>query len=128
MFRKIIDSDRGSNARRKLRDLATCVLTADFEITAIIERQEIRDAPLDDAQAVLGEPQIGDDFRIEQRHRIGGDRIAETGVKFFRHGGAASHVAPLQHHHLQSGHRQIGGTDETVVPATYDNGIVHKDS
>ena len=76
-------------ARGKLRDLLARAPAADLEIAPVIERQEIRDSALDDAQPVLGEPQIGDDLRVEQRDRVGGDRIAEAGMEFLRHRGAA---------------------------------------
>ena len=46
-------------------------------------------------------------------------------MKFFGDGGAADHAAPLQHHDLVPRHRQIGGADEAVVPASDDDGVVH---
>ncbi len=113
-------------ARGKLRHLLARAPTADFQIAPVIERQKIRDAPLDDAQAMLGKPQIGDDFRIEQRDRVGGDRIAKSRMKFFRDRRAADDAAPLQHHDLAPGHRQIGGADEAVVPAPDDDRVMHK--
>ena len=111
-------------ARGKLRHLLVGAPTAHFEIAPVIERQKIRDAALDDAQAMLGKPQVGDHLGIEQRDRVGGDRVAEAGMKFFRHRRAADDVAPLEHHHLQPGHRQIGGADETVMSAANDDSIV----
>ena len=80
---------------------------------------------LDDAQAVVGELQIGDDLRVQQRDRVGGDRVAEARMKFLGDGRAADDAAPLQHRHLQAGHRQIGGADEAVVPAADDDGVIH---
>ena len=112
-------------ARGKLRDLLARAPAADFEIAPVIERQEIRDLALDDAQAVLGKPQIGDHLRVEQRDRVGGDRIAEARMEFFRHRGAADDGTPLQHHDLQPGHRQIGGAGQAVVPAADDDGVMH---
>ena len=73
---------------------------------------------------VLGEPQIGDHLRIEQRDRVGGDRIAEARMKLLGDGRAADDAAPLQHHDLEPGHRQIGGADEAVVPAADDDRVV----
>ena len=43
------------------------------EIAAIGGGQEILRAALDDAQAVIGELQIGDDLRVEQADGVGGD-------------------------------------------------------
>ena len=40
--------------------------------------------------------QIADDLRIEQRHRVGGDRVAEAGMKFLGDGRAAHDCAPLE--------------------------------
>ena len=42
-------------ARGKLRDFLVRLAAACLEVAPVIERQEIRDVPLDDAQAVLGE-------------------------------------------------------------------------
>ena len=97
------------------------------QITAIGRGQKILRAALDDPQAMLVQLQVGDDLRVEQAHRVGRDRIAEAGTKFFRHRGAADHLAALDDPNAQSGHRQIGRAGEAVVPrADNDNfGLGH---
>ena len=122
---RLIGIEPAGIARGKLRDFVMRASAADLEIAPVIERQEIRDSAFDDAQPMLREPQIGDHFRIEQRHRVGGDRIAEARMKLFRDRGAADDMTPLQHDDFQPGHRQIGGADEAVVPATDDDRVVH---
>ena len=47
-------------ARGKLRDLVARPAAAGFQITPVIQREEIRNAPLDDAQAMFGKPQVCD--------------------------------------------------------------------
>ena len=47
-------------ARGELRHFLVGLAAACLEVAPVIERQEIRDLPLDNTQAVLGEPQVGD--------------------------------------------------------------------
>ncbi len=90
-------------AHRELRDrrLPFGEAAAHQQIARVIDRPEIRRRPLDDPQPVLGELEIGDHFRIEQAHRIGGDRIAETGVKLLRHRRAANDIVLLEHDDIE---------------------------
>ena len=99
------------------------------QIAAIGRGQKILRAALDDPQAMIVQLQIGDDLRVEQAHRVGRDRIAEAGMKFFRHRGAADHLAALDHLDAQSGHRQIGRAGEAIVPRADDDnvGLCHVD-
>ena len=96
----------GIDTRPASRSLSCAIdcLRAAFageQIAAVRGGQEILRAALDDAQAVLGEPEIGDDLRVEQADRVGRDRIAEPGMKFLGHRGAADHLAALDHFHAQ---------------------------
>ena len=97
------------------------------EIAAVGRGQEILRAALDDAQAVIGELQVGDDLRIEQADGVGGHRIAEAGMEFLGHRGAADHLAALDHFHAQAGHREIGRAGEAVMARPDDDnvGLVH---
>ena len=93
------------------------------QIAAVGRGQKILRAALDDAQAVIVQFQIGDDLRVEQADGVGRDRIAEARMKFFRHRGAADHLAALDHLYAQSGHREIGRASEAVVPRADDDNI-----
>ena len=105
---------------------ATDCLGAAFagqQIAAVGRGQEILRAALDDAQAVIGELQIGDDLRVEQADGVGRDRIAEAGMEFLRHRGAADHLAALDHLHAQAGHREIGRAGEAVMARADDDNV-----
>ena len=90
------------------------------EIAAIGGGQEILRAAFDDFQAVVAESEVRNDPWIKQADGVGRDRIAKTRVKFLGHGGAADHLAALDHFCAQPGHRQIGRAGEAVV-ARADN-------
>ena len=64
-----------------------------------VDRPEVRDRPLDDAQAMAAEFQIADHFRIEQAHRVRRDRVAKSRRERLGHGGAADHVVGFEHDH-----------------------------
>ena len=93
------------------------------QIAAVGRGQKILGAALDDAQAMLVQLQVGDNLRIEQAHRVGRHRIAKAGVEFFRHRGAADHLAALDDLHAQSGHRKIGRAGEAVMPRADDDNV-----
>ncbi len=97
------------------------------QIAAIGGGQEILCAALDDPQAALGQFQVRHDLRIEQADGVGRDRIAEPGMEFLRHRGAADHLAAIHHFHAQPGHRQIGRAGEAVMAGSDDQdvGLVH---
>ena len=93
------------------------------QIAAVGRGQKILRAAFDDAQAVIGEPQIGDDLRVEQADGVGRDRIAEPGMKFLGHRRAADHLAALDHFHAQARHREIGRAGEAVMPRADDDDV-----
>ena len=78
---------------------------------------------LDDAQTVLRQFKIANDLGLQQAHGIGGGRIAETGIEFLRHAGAADDVPPLQNAHPQARHAEIGCAGQSVVTGSDNNGI-----
>src|SRR5215218_600776 len=49
-------------------------------------------------------------------------------MKLFRDCSTPDDATPLQNNDFLPGHRQIGGTHQTVVPATDDDRVVHQDS
>src|SRR5208283_4578186 len=75
------------------------------------------------AQAMAVQVKFTDDLRIEQRHRVGRDRIAKSGMKFLGHCGAADHAAPLEHRHLEARRRQVRRAHQAVVTGADDHGI-----
>jgi hypothetical protein len=76
---------------------------------------------------MIGQLEIGNDSGVEQADRVGRDRIAEAGVKFLRHRGAADHLAPVDHAHAQARAGEIGRAGEAVMPRADDDdvGLVH---
>src|SRR5690606_23057412 len=93
---------------------------ADLEVRVGRERQEVRERALDDAQAVLRQPQVAYHLRLQQAHRVGRHGVAETRVKLGGRDGAAHFGAALEHPHLQSGPGQVTGAYQPVVPAADD--------
>ena len=108
---------------RKLGDFGFGAPGSGEEIAAIGLGDEVRGAAFHHAQAFGGQIQISDDFGVEQAHRIGGHRIAETGVEFLRHRRTADHMAAFQHFHLQPRAGEIKGADEPVVAGPDDDGV-----
>ena len=100
-----------------------CPALAGEEIAAVGRGQEILRAPLDDPQALLGEPQVADDLRIEQAHSVGRDRVAEARMKLLRDRGAADHLAALDDAHAQARHREIGRAGEAVMASADDDDV-----
>ena len=44
-------------------------------------------------------------------------------MEFLGHGGAADHLAALDHFHAQAGHREIGRAGEAVMPRPDDDNV-----
>jgi hypothetical protein len=53
------------------------------------------------AQAMFGQLHVGDDLGLQQADRVARHRIAETGVEFLGHGGAADDAAAFDDADLQ---------------------------
>ena len=104
-------------------DLALGAAFAGEQIAAIRQRQEVLGAAFDDAQAVLVQFQVANDLRLQQAHGVGRDRVAEAGMEFLGHRGAADHAAPLDNAHAQARHAEIGGTGQPVVTGSDYDGI-----
>ena len=111
---------------RELGDGAASVggVAAHLKRAAVVERQEIGHPPFDNAQAMIGQAQIGDHPRVEQADRVGGQRIAKAWMKFLGDGGAANHRAGLQHPHVEPGAGQIGGGNQAVMAAPDDGHVI----
>ncbi len=101
-----------------VRGLGACA-----EGLAVRERQEVLHRALDDAQAVRGEAQVGDDLRVQQADGVTGRGIAEAGHELLGDRGAADDRAPFEHGDAQPGARQVAGTGEAVVAGTDDQDV-----
>jgi hypothetical protein len=110
-------------ARREFRDLLFGLSGAHFQVLVRIQRQEVRESALDDAQSVPRQVEIADDFRIEQRYRVSRDRIAKPRIKVLGHRCAADHMAALEHRDRQPRGCEVVRAHEPVVPAADDHGI-----
>ena len=102
---------------RELRDLRRGAPATRDEIAVVRQRQEVVEPALHDAQAVPREIEIGDHLRLQQRHRVRRDRIAEPRMELLGHRRAADHVAPFEHGDLQPRLGEISRADEAVVAA-----------
>src|SRR5271155_4382428 len=67
--------------------------------------------------------QVADDLRIQQRYRVGGDRIAKTRMKFLGDRRAAHHVARLEYGDFEPRRREIRGAHQPIVAAADDDGV-----
>ncbi|CEG07278.1 hypothetical protein BN961_00665 [Afipia felis] len=94
------------------------------QIAAIGGGKKILRAPLDDAQAMAREIQLGDHAWVQQAHGVGRDRIAEAGVKLLRHGCAAHNHTPLDDFDREAVHREIGRAGEAIMAGADDDRVV----
>ncbi len=111
--------------RGELRDLGVSTPAAHRQVAAIVGRQKIRQLALHDTQPVSVEIQIPDHPRIQQRHGVGGHRVAKSRMKLFGHGGSPDDAASLEHRDFQSRGRKVGRADQAVVAAANDQGVAH---
>ena len=110
-------------ARRKFRHLAARAPLTYRQIAAIRCRQEIGQLAMQDLQPMRVQLKIGDDLRLQQRHRVTGDGVAEAGMEFLCHRRAAHQAAAFQHRHAQAGARQIEGANQPVMAGADDQHI-----
>ena len=90
-------------ARRELRRLRRGPPWPDLKKAPVGQGQEIGERPLDDAQAVPGKVEVADDRRMEERHRVGRDRVAEAGREFLGRRRAADGRSALENQGLEAG-------------------------
>jgi len=110
-------------AQREFGDFSLGATAAGNQIVPVVQRKEVLRQAIDDAKAMPLQLKIGDDLGIEQRDRVGRDRIAKARMEFFRDRRAAHHVAPLDNAHFQSCRREIVGADEAVMPRADDEDV-----
>ncbi len=75
-------------------------------------------------EAVLGQLQVVDDVRPQQRQRIRERREPETRAQLLGDGRTADEVATLDDQRLEAGLREVGAVDQAVVAATDHDGVV----
>ena len=107
----------------KLRDLFPGFAATGQQVLAIRQWQEIAALALHDLQAMCMQVQVGDDLRLQQRHRIRRDRVAEAGMELLGHRGTTHQVAALEHDHLQTCLGQVGGTHQPVMAPAHQQDI-----
>ncbi len=123
---RLVDVEPLGVAGGELGDLCFRASRPNLEIAPVGQRQEIGEGSLDDPEPVGVKFEIADDRRVQQRDRVGGDRIAEAGVKFLGDRRAADLRAAFEHRDFEAGHGEIGGGDEAVVTAADDDDVRHQ--
>ena len=78
-----------------------------------------------DVQPVRGEVEVADDLRAQEGQRVGARRSAHTGPQLLRHARTPDDVAALEDLDLESGPRQVRGSDEAVVAGADDDRVQH---
>ena len=99
---------------------------AHLQIAPVGQGQEIRQRAFDDAEPMTIKLKVADDCRVQKRDGVGGDRIAEAGVKFLGDRRAADLCAPLEHGDFKAGHGEIGRRDEAIVTAADHDDVRHQ--
>ena len=77
-----------------------------------------------DKELTRREIEIANDLGPQERNDIRADGELETGKDLFGDGGAAEHVASLEHEHLASRACQVGGAGQPVVSPANDDGVI----
>ena len=96
---------------------------AQFQITGPIDRQEVGDRPLYNAQAVAVQAHVGDHLRIEQADRVAGHRVPKAGMEFLGHRRATDYRPGLADRYLQPRPGQIPGADQAIVATADDDRV-----
>jgi len=68
--------------------------------------------------------ELRDDPWMQKMQEVSDGRDAEARVKLVRRRRAAEPIRRLQHQGLEPGAAEIGRTDETVMPAADDDGVI----
>ncbi len=69
--------------------------------------------------------EVTDDFRVQERDRVGGDGIAEAGVEFLGDRRAADLSAALEHDDFEPRGSEIGRGDKAIVTPANDDDVAH---
>ena len=111
-------------ARRELGHfgLGARQAAAEFEEVRVVQRQEVGNRPLKDAQTQVVQAHVGDHFGGEQADGVARDRVAKPRVEFFRHRGTAHDAAALDERDLEAGAREIERAHQPVVAGADEDG------
>src|SRR5690606_2813363 len=110
-------------AHRPFRDFGLGVFAAEAKTAPVGQRQEVRIRPLDHAQAVPGQVQVGDDPGIEQADRVAGGGVAEARVELLGDRGTADDAPAFQHPRLQPGRGEVRRAYQAVVTTADDQDV-----
>ncbi len=94
------------------------------EIAPLARGNEVLHPAFDDLEPMLVQAQVMNDLRIEQAHRIGGDRIAKAGTKLLGDSRAPDDMPAFEDLNGEARHRQISRAGEAVVAAPDDDDII----
>ena len=73
---------------------------------------------------MAGQVELADDLRPQQRHDVRTHGELEARKHFFRHGGAAENVPPLEDEHFAASSSEVRRVDEPVMTAADDDDVV----
>ena len=107
------------------RDLAMCasVIVYAPQVVAVGHRRE-RAVEWKNFETVSRQIEFANDLRPEQRDDVGTDGEAEAAEDLLGDGCATHHVSPFEDENPSAGGTEVGGSDETVVAAADDDGVV----
>ena len=94
------------------------------QIAAIGERGKGGRIALQDFEAKIAEPKVGDNLLAEKAIHIGRRRNLEARKHLLGHAGAADKIAALQNQHLPSLAGQVTSGHQAVVPGPNNDSIV----
>ena len=72
---------------------------------------------------MLDQAQVADDLGVQQADRVTRGGVAEAGVEFLGHGGAAQDGAALEYADPEAAFGEVAGAGEAVVAAADDDHI-----
>ena len=93
------------------------------QIVGSERRQEIVDLAEHDLEAMLVEPHVADDLGVEQADRVARRRVAEAGMEFLGHRGAADDAARFEDRHLEAARGEIISADQAVMAGADDQHV-----
>lgn len=123
---RFVARERVGVARRELRDLPAVrvPIGTEHEVASVGKRAEGGRIARQQLEPVAVERELADDARSQQAADVARRRDLEAGPRFFRHAGAAEHVATLEHQDLEARPGQVRRGDQPVVAGTDHDDVV----